>query len=244
MWAGRWPVTAKAAQSKGPSPFFVAGLLVVLFAAAATIAFLGLRLQGAEAGLLVEELFGAEPSLPFGLELAGAATNANQQRSIRFARRVSPEGPPEPEDEPNEVTIIRYAGPGPVQRLFAPSPYAPEELSRRVEEWKKEPNRDLEANLGTGEIRFGRWRVDYVHVRLYFKTATFQDVVRVNTTVGDLTQVLFAFWPKGSEAADPERLVPLLEAMRFDAMWEDYQTRKSAEEGVERGADAATNVPG
>lgn len=231
-------------KASGPSPFFVAGLLAVLFSAAAAIAFLGLRLQGAEAGLLVEEIFGAEPALPFGLELAGAATNANQQRSIRFARPEVEGGAPEPAEEPNEVTILRYAGPGPVQRLFAPSPYAPDELARRVEEWKKEPNRDLEAVLGTGEIRFGRWRVDYVHVRLYFKTATFRDVVRVNTTVGDLTQVLFAFWPEGSEAADPERLVPLLEAMRFDAMWEDYQTRKAAEEGVERGADAATNVPG
>lgn len=237
-------MSAGLAKTGGPSPFFVAGLLAVLFSAAAAIAFLGLRLQGAEAGQLVEELFGPDATLPFGLELAGVATNANQQRSIRFARRAAPAGEVEAIDQPNEVTIIRYAGPGPVQRLFAPSPYPPDELARRVEEWKKEPTRDLEAVLGTGEIRFGRWRVDYVHMRLYFKGNTFRDVVRANTTVGDLTQVLFAFWPEGSEAADPQRLAPLLEVMRFDAMWEDYQTRKAAEEGVERGADAATNVPG
>ena len=237
-------MSAELTKSGGPSPFFVAGLLAVLFSAAAAIAFLGLRLPGAEAGQLVEELFGPDSTLPFGLELAGVATNANQQRSIRFARRAAPAGEVEAIDEPNEVTIIRYAGPGPVQRLFAPSPYPPDELARRVEEWKKDPKRDLEAVLGTGEIRFGRWRVDYVHMRLYFKGNTFRDVVRANTTVGDLTQVLFAFWPEGSEAADPQRLAPLLEVMRFDAMWEDYQTRKSAEEGVERGADAATNVPG
>ncbi len=234
------------ATGGAPSPLFVTGLLLVLFAAAAGIAFVGLRLQRAEGEQLLVEVFGTAPALPFGLVPTGAATNANQQRSVRLARPLPAEGldaPTEPTDEPNEVIVVRYAGPRPVERLFAPSMSNAEDVARRVEAWRTEPTDDFEVVVGTGEIQFGRWRVDHMHVRLYFADGSFQDVVRVNASIGDFAQVLFAFWPRGSETADPQRLVPLLAAIRFDALWEEHQARKSAGADVERGADAATNIP-
>jgi hypothetical protein len=109
-----------------------------------------------------------------------------------------------------------------------------------VADWEQEPTRAFEAELGRGALRFGRWETDWVRTRLYARGGTFRDVIAFNISVGDRPQVLFARWPEDSPSASAEAVRPLLEALRLDELWADYEARR---EGVRRGKDAASLQP-
>lgn len=219
------------------SAWAVLALLGVLLMGAVGLAMLGLSLQRAEAGELARELVGEEAQLPLGLVFELAASNANQQRSVRWRR-----DPQAAADAtlPEDVTVVRYGGPMPVQRQFAPARGSAQELARQVAEWELEPKRAFEAELGRGRVRFGRWQSDWVRTRLYSRGGTFRDVISFNISIGDRPQVLFARWPENATEAAAETLVPLLEVLRLDELWADYENRRDA---VRRGKDAASLAP-
>ena len=203
-----------ALAGQGPTPESLRGALitavVLALIGATAIAVGGLYLQRGDSGQLYTELFGAR-ELPYGFEWAGGTSMAGDQRWVRLARNPALGEDP---SLPESVLMGRYGARRSARRLFERNnALTGKEFSDKIEEWTATPTSSFEGLVAAGTIAFGTKETDFVHLRLYQSDGNWHEVVRIDASVGELGQVLSAHWPNSYADADPEQLLPFLEAL-------------------------------
>ncbi len=204
----------EVAAAQAPTPESLRGALaiaiVLALIGATAIAVGGLYLQRGDSGQLYEELFG-DLELPYEFERAGGTTVAGAQSWVRLARDPALEAD---ESLPESVLVGRYGARNSARRLFEQNnALTGKSFSDEIEEWTEQPTSSFEGLVASGTLAFGRKETDFVHLRLYQSDGTWHEVVRIDASVGETGQVLSAHWANSYADADPEQLVPFLEAL-------------------------------
>lgn len=239
-----------AAEVPAPRPDTMFGVLVAVIVLAAIfgigVAFVGLRVQGADSRELFEDLFAPGVELPMDLRFAGGTAVANKQRWVRLERSADgangadgPEGAGDGEDTlPETVLIGRYAGPLPVSRQFETDRLpSGQRLAERRDRWiekgeEGDEREDWTGLIDRGAVGFGPWEADYVHLREFQADGSFYDLIRVNLSTGSTGQILVGQWTPGDDGARVESLRPVLNALELSLVDSSSDSSAGSDSGA------------